>query len=109
MIAAVISLWKRRHLRPLEYDSHKLYWDVMVAETYEDDRFLVGNLPPDISKYTLSLHLKSAICLADVEVTLVFCMDKQEAVVFLTDSIVGNQTDKQALSTRSLTIASLLL
>lgn len=89
--AAVFSLWKNRHIRPLKYDHHELYWDVVVEETYEDDRILVGDLPEGITHYNLKLHLTSTNCIsADIELRPVFCSDKKEAVVFFDDTIAGS-------------------
>ena len=84
-------MWKNRHKRTfLECDGVPLTFDLHCADEYQEDRFLIKNIPQGTAKELLNLHMKSQSVLEDVCIVDVrFCDNPTEAIVLLDDNVAG--------------------
>jgi hypothetical protein len=90
-MGAVFALWRTRHKSPLRIDNHTLFWDVAVADTYEEKRILVEGLPEGITPYNLGVQIQGAQCVAkDVEIQPILLEGNSKAVIYFDDTIVDS-------------------
>ena len=92
----VFTLWKKRHVPKMTYEDKPITFDVEYEESYEEDRFLIDNVPRDglcldATRAALKMHLESVDVLNDKSILGLCFVDSERngVVAFLDDFVVG--------------------
>ncbi|XP_065837855.1 protein mono-ADP-ribosyltransferase PARP14-like isoform X2 [Oscarella lobularis] len=98
----VFTLWKKRHVPKMTYEDKPITFDVEYEESYEEDRFLIDNVPRDglcldATRAALKMHLESVDVLNDKSILGLCFVDSERngVVAFLDDFVVDDDLVKE--------------